>query len=335
MFAWYVWADLVRNPRRTLSTAVGVMLGVGLSCAVLFFVDGLSASMTQRAVAPLPIDMQRVLTEPLAGDLRLRLEVEPTGSAAPGDVIRVRLQFLNQGEPPANEVIVRSVPAAGLDYVAGSAVVDGRVVAAGENPFAKGPAKSGLNIGTVPPGTPVTLEYRATVATARDVSLQDFPSTFSSREMLTPVDANATEPTSLAELAARIATLDGVSFAAQLSFVDLPPGALAAGAPVDGTVRVFGFDPSYMAHDAAIEIVAGSQVAGEALISAEAAAALAVGVGDSVSLDLPDATILDARVSGIVDLTRARSLFSSRQGADLETGSCLPSSGRRPAGASG
>ena len=64
MLARYVWADLVRNPRRTLSTTVGVMLGVGLSCAVLFFVDGLSASMTQRAVAPLPIDMQRVLTTP-------------------------------------------------------------------------------------------------------------------------------------------------------------------------------------------------------------------------------------------------------------------------------
>ena len=52
MFFRYVWADLVRNPRRTLSTVAGVLLGVGLSCAILFFVDGLSASMTQNAVAP-------------------------------------------------------------------------------------------------------------------------------------------------------------------------------------------------------------------------------------------------------------------------------------------
>ncbi len=79
MLAKYVWADLVRNPRRTLSTAIGVMLGVGLSCAILFFVDGLSVSMTQRAVAPLPIDMQYVLTEPIAGDIRLQLKIDPIG----------------------------------------------------------------------------------------------------------------------------------------------------------------------------------------------------------------------------------------------------------------
>ena len=50
MLARFVMADLVRNPRRTLSAMVGATLGVGLFCGVLFFVDGLSASMTQRAV---------------------------------------------------------------------------------------------------------------------------------------------------------------------------------------------------------------------------------------------------------------------------------------------
>ena len=59
MFIKFVTADLIRNPRRTLSTAIGVLLGTGLFCAVLFFVDGLSASMTQRAVAPLPIDKEQ------------------------------------------------------------------------------------------------------------------------------------------------------------------------------------------------------------------------------------------------------------------------------------
>jgi hypothetical protein len=49
--ARYVLADLWRNPRRTLSTMIGVTPGVGLFCGVLFFVDGLSAWMTQRAVA--------------------------------------------------------------------------------------------------------------------------------------------------------------------------------------------------------------------------------------------------------------------------------------------
>jgi len=48
MLASYVVADLVRNPRRTLTAVVGVALGVGLFCGVLFFVDGLSASMTAR-----------------------------------------------------------------------------------------------------------------------------------------------------------------------------------------------------------------------------------------------------------------------------------------------
>ena len=85
MLVKYVWADLVRNPRRTLSTVIGVMLGIGLTSAILFFVDGLSASMTQRAVAPLPIDMQRVLTEPGTGDVQLRVELEPTGQAKPGE----------------------------------------------------------------------------------------------------------------------------------------------------------------------------------------------------------------------------------------------------------
>src|SRR5215212_5527174 len=106
MLAKYVWADLVRNPRRTLSTAIGVMLGVGFSCAILFFVDGLSASMTQRAVAPLAIDMQLVSNEQLAGNTRLGMAVDPVGPAEPGDVIHVRLEFENDGETSANEVIV-------------------------------------------------------------------------------------------------------------------------------------------------------------------------------------------------------------------------------------
>jgi putative ABC transport system permease protein len=297
MFVRYVWADLVRNPRRTLSTAVGIMLGVGFSCAILFFVDGLSASMTQRAAAPLAIDMQLVSNELLTGDVRLRMAVEPIAPAEPGDVIRVRLEFANGGETPANEVIVRSVPAAGLVYVAGSAVIDGEVVAAEtENPFASGPGKVGVNIGTVEPGASVVMGYQVTVSAARDISEQDFASTFSTREAVMPVVANAPEPKSLAKLVPEIEALDGVSFAAQLSFVDLPPGALVAGAPVDGLVRVFGFDPSYTEHDATIKIVEGSQVAGEAMISAEAAASRSVGVGDAVSLALPDGSQLEARV---------------------------------------
>lgn len=327
MFIRYVWADLVRNLRRTLSTAVGVMLGVALSSAILFFVDGLSASMTQRAVAPLAIDIQRVLTKPVAGDLRLGLAVKPVGSAQTRSIIQVRMELLNQGRTPANEVVVRSVPATGLAYVEGSATINGTVVRRkGENPFARGVAKEGLNIGTVEPGATVVLEYQATVSSPRDVSEEKFVSTFSTREALTPVDANSTKPMSLAELAVRIKALDGVAFAEQLSFVDLPPGVLSAHASADGPVRLFGFEPSYTEHDRTIKLVQGSQVPGEAMISAEAAAFLAVHIGDSIALQLPDSTRLNARVSGIVDLSRARSLFASRQGADFETFIYVPNS---------
>ena len=76
MLARYVWRDLVRNPRRSLAALAGIALGVGLFSAVLFFIDGSSASMTQRAVAPLPIDMQRILTAPLGGRLHLTETVE-------------------------------------------------------------------------------------------------------------------------------------------------------------------------------------------------------------------------------------------------------------------
>ena len=83
MLLRYVVADLFRNLRRTLSTMVGVTLGVGLFCGVLFFVDGLSASMTQRAVAPLPIDMQRIVTDRVGG----ALEFTQSFDAAPPMVL--------------------------------------------------------------------------------------------------------------------------------------------------------------------------------------------------------------------------------------------------------
>ena len=53
MFFDFVFADLIRNPRRTLSTAIGVLLGTGLFCAVLFFVwsVGVDDAARRRPVA--------------------------------------------------------------------------------------------------------------------------------------------------------------------------------------------------------------------------------------------------------------------------------------------
>ena len=79
MIAGYVWRDLVRNPRRSLAALAGITLGVGLFSAVLFFIDGSSASMTQRAIAPLPLDMQRIQTDPLNEDVRLTERITRAG----------------------------------------------------------------------------------------------------------------------------------------------------------------------------------------------------------------------------------------------------------------
>jgi putative ABC transport system permease protein len=326
MFFRYVWADLVRNPRRTLSTVAGVLLGVGLSCAILFFVDGLSASMTQKAVAPLPIDMQQVVAAPVAGDVHLSLGVDPVGQVSPGELITVEMTFTNRGETPANEVVVRSVPAGGLIYVVDSAQRDGELIASGAgNPFAAGLTQSGLNVGTVAAGTAVQLTYQVSAETAVTISEQEFAATFSTREIVNPVAANSAAPKSLVELAEQIKALDGVAFAEPLSFADLAPGSLrAADLAVDGTVRIFGFDPAYTAHDDTIRLAAGSQRVGEALISGEAATFLGLSVGDSVTVIMPDDSKLTLRVSGIVDLTQARSLFGSRRGSNLETFIYLP-----------
>ena len=241
----YVWADLVRNPRRTLSTTAGVALGVGLSCAVLFFVDGLSASMTQRAVAPLPVDMQQVLVAPVAGDLRLHQELDPAGTPQPGQTVRVHLELANEGAVVANEVILRSVPAPGLDYVADSARVDGDTIAPGpDNPFLLAASGAGHNFGALPAGAVLSVDYDVEVAASTDLGVGSVRSTASSRESLTPVEADASGPTDVAQLADAIAAVDGVDFAEPLAFADLEPGALSAGSRGQtGPVRVFGCLP--------------------------------------------------------------------------------------------
>ncbi len=319
MFARYILADLTRNPRRTLSTTIGVLLGVGLFCSVLFFVDGISASMTQRAVAPLPIDMQRILAAAVSGDVRLELTVQPEGPTRPGDSVDVRMLVQNHGDVPANEVTVRSAPGAGLTFVAGTAIADGRPVPSDtENPFSSGLTKAGFNIGTIPPGGTIALSYQATAAEAVAALPETFPSTLSTREAVYPIVANLDASKNLAELLADIRALDGIAFAEPLHLADLPVGAFSAKIPVDGPVRVFGLDAAYAAHDQTLRIVEGAQRPGAALVSAEAAATLSIGVGDTVTLSLPDGTEMPVPISGIADLRQARALFSSRRGADLE-----------------
>jgi putative ABC transport system permease protein len=323
MLAEYVWRDLVRNPRRSLAALTGIALGVGLFSAVLFFIDGSSASMTQRAVAPLPIDVQRVLTAPLGGRLRLTASTDPPGRTAPGQRVEVRLDLVNDSTSAANEVVLRSAPQAGMRYVPGSARVrDEPVEPDGtDNPFARGAAQTGFNVGTLRPGDRLTASYavEATNAAAAD-DAQRFATSFSSREIITPVPANQPDPLGPQQLAERIAHVDGVAAADELSFVDLPAGSLSAGtARLPGGVRLFGFDAGYTQRHRDIDLVDGELAPDGAVLSVEAADALGAAAGNTVTLALPGgAAPLRLTVTGEADLRRARSLFFSRQGRHLE-----------------
>ena len=321
MLVRYVVADLIRNPRRTLSTMVGVTLGVGLFCGVLFYVDGLSASMTARAVAPLPIDIQRIVTERVGGALTLSQGFDTPGALGTGGRARVRLEVRNPSAVAAHEVTVRSIPGTNLGFVLGSGQLDGHPLAGfADNPFAHGAGRMGLNLGTVPAGGVRSLTYL--VEARADVQLGGgaVASSFSSRESVSPVPADEPSSIPLDELARLITQVDGVDHASQLSLADLGSDTLSVnGTVATGHTKILGFDADYARRDATIRIVEGELTPGGAVISAEAARATNARIGDTVTVTLPDGSTLDSAVSGIADLSRSRSLFSSRRGGDLET----------------
>src|SRR4029077_18389504 len=149
--------DLLRNPRRTLASMVGVLLGVGLLSAVLFFIDGSSATMTSRAIEPVALDIQRIVTaEP--SDLTLTERITDTGAIAPGDEATVEITATNGGTAPSNEVVIHDEPPRPLRYVRGTTTLDGHTVPdiEGDSPLSHGIAGFGMNVGRVPPGTSVT-----------------------------------------------------------------------------------------------------------------------------------------------------------------------------------
>jgi putative ABC transport system permease protein len=319
----YVWRDLVRNPRRTLASLIGVMLGVGLFSGVLFFIDGSSATMTQRAIDPLALDMQRVLTSPLSGGLALEERLSAPGALRPGQRARITLTVINDGLEPANEVVVNDEPPPPLAYLNGTTTLNGRVLRdkARQSPLAQGLARSGLNIGTVPPKAAVELTYLARVSRAvANVGKLQLQGTISSREDAVPTRANAPAQFKLEQLQARISRIPGVGAADGLSFVDLPPGSLHAdGSTVGDPVRVFGFDRTYQQHYPSIQVAAGSFRRGSALLSAEASQALAAEPGVTVELSLPGRRKrLSLPDSGVADLSQAKPLFYSRQSTKLE-----------------
>lgn len=299
------------------------MLGVGLFSGVLFFMDASGATLTARALAPLPLDIQWVLTAPPGGGLRLSETIAPEGALAAGQEVTVTLIVAEDGDAPANDVVVNDVPPSPLAYVPGSTAVDGRATpdVDGASPLSHGPAGLGLNIGRVPPGAPVTISYAARAGQTVDDPASLRPAgTVSSREELVPIAANASAVLTLEELRDRVASIPGVAAADGLGFVDLPPGALASdGVAIPRPVRVFAFDDAYRAHYPSIRVVTGGFRPASALVSAEAARALTAAPGATIELDLPArAEPLRLPVSGVVDLARADPLFSSRKSTKLE-----------------
>ncbi|MEA2184160.1 MAG: putative transport system permease protein, partial [Solirubrobacteraceae bacterium] len=304
--------------------------GVGLFSAVLFFVDGSGATMTQRAIAPLALDMQRVLSSPLGGDLRLTQRVSARGrSLRRGQRAAVTLTVLNPGAVPANEVVVQDEPAAALAYVHGSMRRDGARLpdVGGASALAQGVAGSGLNIGTLGPGAKVTFTYRVRARRAlRDVSALRPQGRVSTRENVVPVEANAPANLSAQDLSKRIARMPAVVAADALSFADLPEGALkAGGARVADPVRLFAFDERYQRRYPSIRLASGGF--GSALLSAEAARTLGTEPGGNVQLSVPGrAEPLSLPVSGVTDLARAKPLFYSRKTSKLEDFIYVPDS---------
>src|ERR1700694_3425980 len=99
----YTLRDLVRNPRRTLASAAGVALAVGLFSSTAFFIDGSAAKMTERALAPVAIDMQADLTRPLASALTVT-ETFDTASLTVGQNGSISLSIVNGSDRPAARV---------------------------------------------------------------------------------------------------------------------------------------------------------------------------------------------------------------------------------------
>lgn len=327
----YVWRELLRNPRRTLASLVGVALGVGLFSGVLFFIDGSGASMTRRALAPLALDQQRVLASPLGGHLGLSEQLQAPGGLGRGGEGAIALTVRNGSSAPANEVVVSDIPSAPLRYVPGSARVNGRRLpdVGGQSPLAQGPAQTGLNLGTLGPGRRVQLSFRVRATAPVAAGAAQLTGTISSRESVIPIRANTPPPASLERLAAAVGRLPGVASADGLAFVDLAGGSLATSrTTVTDAVRLFGFDQRYQRHYPSIRIVQGALTPGRVVLSVEAARALGARPDAStIALRLPGRQApLRLPVGGVADLSQAKPLFYSRKSTNLEDFLYVPNS---------
>jgi len=308
----YALRDLVRNPRRTLASLTGVALAVALFSSITFFVDSSAARMTERAIAPVVIDMQAGLTAPLASPLGLTEKLDGGASLATGQTTTVTLTAVNGSTRPMTGVVFRDEVPQQLTYVPGSATVDGRPISdvGGESPLT-----TGLRVADLGAGGKVSIAYQARavqpVASTQALGLHG---TVASNEEPAPAAANSPQPLSLGQLGSRVERLPGVTTADQLGSLDLPAGSLRSGpAAVAQSLRVFAFDPAYLQHYPMVRLTSGDYGAGTVLISPEAARALGAGPGSSIALTVPGrAQPLSLTVGGTADFSKADPLFASR-----------------------
>ena len=311
--------DLGRNPRRTVVSFVGLVLGIGLFTGVLFFVDASNASITRRALAPLTLDLQRVLTSPFGRPLRL---TETVSKPSANRTATVTLKVSNESPDAAHDVVINDEPPLPLVYIPGTTTRDSLPIldVAGQIPLAQGLARSGLNLGTLNAHQRVTLTFQVrTEPSQSSLDLTRLQGRVSSKENVIPTRSNALDAMTLSNLKVAIARLPGVGAVDRLAMTDLAPGALhRPGSSVDQRVRMFAFDPSFRRHYPGIELRDGTFDSRSAVMSVEAAHTLKVGPGSTVTIDLPDGTASQVRISGVADLSRATVLFASRKARKLD-----------------
>ncbi len=309
----YGLLDLIRNPRRTLASVVGVALGVGLFASIAFFIDGSAASMTHRAISPLALDMQATLSSPLASSLSLTQSVAGSGGLAPGQIATMTLVVSNDGAAPATSVLVKDEPPLPLAYVPGSTRLNGRLLADDEG--MKSPLVAGVNAGTLASKATATITYstRATGA-LESVRALALHGSVTSREDPVATNANGPRAVTQEELVTAAGLLPDVSSVDRLAFVDLPPGSARIGPKtISAPLRVYAFDPDYRTHYPGFGITAGTFTGAGGLLSVEASRALAANPGATVELLVPGRPDpLRLRIDGTADLSGSAPLFNSR-----------------------
>ena len=321
----YSLRDLVRNPRRTLASVAGVALGVGLFASIAFFIDGSAASMTQRAIAGVPLDMEVTLSSPLASGVTLKQSLNGAPALAAGEQATVSLVATNEGSQPVKGVLLKDEPPPPLSYVPGSTRLNGAPVADDEE--GKPLLASGLTIGTLAPKASATVTYLARaggpVPSLRALALRG---SVSSQEDPSPTNANGPPPLSLDHLGEAVGRLRGVSTVDRLMFVDLPAGAVrSGGAVIQNVVRIYGLTQQYQQHYPTFSLTAGSYSANGAVLSVEASRVLSAPVGKQIDLLLPGRPQpLPLPTSGVADLSNSPQLFNSRLADSLGDFNYLP-----------